>query len=170
MNLFPNLPTDGVSDFVGPLLCPACELPLAAPCNDPHQRVQWWEDPEVINTPHSGPMVFGRDPEGVKTCYNQGCGSGNMWWAFQAMSEDCLAICDQLLKAVETGESHQVRPLVDELQDKSEGLVRFHQGDISDLLFAASVPKGRWVTATADHIEDLFEAIEEQARAIRWES
>ena len=129
MNRFPSVPS--VSDFVGPMLCPQCDLPLA-------NGHPWWEVQRVIDTPTLGRRVIGEDPEGVVSCANQGCSQGDMFLAFHAMSEDSEAVIRDLLKAVKRGQSWRVEPLARRLQDVSDDYVIVDKWDLELLLQAAA--------------------------------
>lgn len=166
MNRFPSVPS--VSDFVGPMLCPYCDLPLA-------NGHPWWEVQRVIDTPTLGRRVIGDDPEGVVSCANQGCGSGDMFRAFHAMSEDSEAVIRDLLKAVRRNQSWRVEPLARRLQDVSDDYVIVDKWDLELLLEAADTPLEEWPDENPeDCFVDIVETIEEKlfdaADCIRCES
>ena len=166
MNRFPSVPS--VSDFVGPMLCPQCDLPLA-------NGHPWWEVQRVIDTPTLGRRVIGEDPEGVVSCANQGCSQGDMFLAFHAMSEDSEAVIRDLLKAVKRGQSWRVEPLARRLQDVSDDYVIVDKWDLELLLQAADTPLEEWYDEDPDDdFVDIVDTIEEKlfdaADCIRCES
>lgn len=155
MNRFPSVPS--VSDFIGPMLCPYCDLPLAETnwATPSTSTIQWWELPERVKTPTRGWQTFGRDPEGVETCGNspKGCGSGDMFWAFHAMSEEAEEAIEALLKAVKRGQSWRVEPLARRIEDISDGYVKVDKWDLELLKEAADTPLEEWPN---EHPEDCF--------------
>ena len=167
MNRFPSVPS--VSDFVGPILCPQCDLPLA-------NGNPWWEVQRVIDTPTLGRRVIGEDPEGVVSCANQGCSQGDMFLAFQAMSEDSEAVIRDLLKAVKRGQSWRVEPLARRLQDVSDDYVIVDKWDLQLLLEAADTPLEEWendedpTDSLVSAVEDIEERLFDMADGIRYES
>lgn len=168
MNRFPSVPS--VSDFVGPILCPYCDLPLAGRCGN-----EWWEIHHFENNPTFGRRWVSDDPEGVVTCYHKGCGSGDMFLAFQAMSEDSEAVIRDLLKAVKRGQSWRVEPLARRLQDVSDDYVMVDKWDLELLLKAADTPLEEWYDEDPDDdFVDIVDTIEEKlfdaADCIRYES
>lgn len=167
MTRFPTVPS--VSDFVGPMLCPQCDLPLAS-------GHAWWETHRLIDTPTLGRRWITDDPEGVVTCAHSGCSQGDMFLAFQAMSEDSEAVIRDLLKAVERGQSWRVEPLARRLEDTSDGYVTVDRWSMELLLEAADTPLGEWQNGD-DPTDNLVSAVDEveemlfdMADAIRYES